>query len=158
MATHFNGSPDQVRALDAYVKLMRAADSVSLAVSRSLAQSGLTESQFGVLEALFHLGPMRPCELATKLLTSGANMTTVIDNLEKRALISREKLLEDRRSFTIHLTAQGRQIIAELFPRHAAFVTAEISALDAAEQEALGTLCRKLGKAVRRLREEKIPT
>lgn len=148
MTTHFKGNPEQVRALDSFVKLARAADSISLSISRALAQSGLTESQFGVLEALHHLGPMRPCELATKLLTSGANMTTVIDNLEKRNLISREKIPEDRRSFTIRLTEEGQQLIADLFPRHAEFITSEMSALDPEEQESLGALCRKLGKAV----------
>ncbi|HEY3294843.1 MAG TPA: MarR family transcriptional regulator [bacterium] len=148
MSTRHKGNPEQVRALDAYIKLARAADSVSLTISRSLAQSGLTESQFGVLEALMHIGPMRPCELASKLLTSGANMTTVADNLEKRGLISREKIPEDRRSFTIRLTEEGKQLITGIFPRHAEFITVQMSALEPSEQEALGALCRKLGKAV----------
>ena len=148
MPTRHKGKAEEVRALDTYVKFMRAAGSLSLFISRSLAQSGLTESQFGVIEALHHLGPMRPCELATKLLTSGANMTTVIDNLEKRSLITRERVPEDRRSFTIRLTAEGRQIIEKLFPRHAECITAEMSVLDSGEQEILGALCRKLGKSV----------
>jgi MarR family 2-MHQ and catechol resistance regulon transcriptional repressor len=148
MATHFRGKPEQIRALDAYIKLTRAAGSINLAMSRSLSQSGLTESQFGVLEALHHLGPMRPCELAAKLLTSGANMTTVIDNLEKRNLISRERDTDDRRSFTIRLTDEGDAIISELFPRHADFITQGMSALDPGEQLMLGELCRKLGKSV----------
>lgn len=148
MSTRFKGPPEQVCALDSYVKLMRAADSVALSVSRSLSQAGLTVSQFGVLEALYHLGPLRPCELAAKLLTSGANMTTVIENLLKRDLITREKDPGDRRSVTIHLTEAGRDLIRELFPRHAEFITASMSALDSGEQHALGTLCRKLGKSI----------
>jgi len=137
-----------MRALDSYIKLMRAAGSVSLTISRSLSQSGLTESQFGVLEALHHLGPMRPCELATKLLTSGANMTTVVDNLEKRNLISRSRDTDDRRAFTIRLTGEGEALISELFPRHAEFITQGMSSLDPGEQLMLGDLCRKLGKSV----------
>ena len=148
MATKHHGNQEEVRALDAFIKLTRAAGSLSLSISRNLSQWGLTESQFGVLEALHHLGPMRPCELATKLLTSGANMTTVMDNLEKRKLISREKMPEDRRSVIIRVTEEGEQVISNLFPRHAEFITAEMSALDAGEQDTLGHLCRKLGKAV----------
>ncbi|MBI1941443.1 MAG: MarR family transcriptional regulator, partial [Acidobacteria bacterium] len=54
MPTHYAGTPGEVKALDAYIKLMRAAESVSGRAARHLAASPLTLSQFGVLEALFH--------------------------------------------------------------------------------------------------------
>ena len=58
MSTHCRGSKKEIRALDAYIKLMRAAESVTDRTSRHLAAAGLTISQFGVLEALLHLGPL----------------------------------------------------------------------------------------------------
>ncbi len=109
------------------------------------AADGLTGSQFGALEALYHLGPLNQTEIARKLLKSGGNITLVIDNLEKRELVLRRRDEEDRRVLTVHLTDQGHRMIRELFPRHAAAIAEEMSALTIAEQEDLGRLCRKVG-------------
>ena len=134
-----------MRALDAFIKLARAFNSVGTALAGTFAGAGLTESQFGVLEALLHLGPLCPRDLAGKLLCSTGNLTLVLDNLEKRGLARRERSTTDRRSLTVHLTEEGRSLIAELFPRHAAAVVDRFGVLTAAEQEELGRLCRKLG-------------
>jgi MarR family 2-MHQ and catechol resistance regulon transcriptional repressor len=149
MGTRHQGSEDEVRALNAFIKLMRATDSVGARLSGVLAEARLTEGQFGVLETLYHLGPLHPCELAAKLLRSGGNLTLVIDNLERNGLVRRERSTQDRRYVTIHLTPQGRALIAELFPRHAAAIAREMGVLSAAEQEELGRLCRKLGRQLR---------
>jgi MarR family transcriptional regulator, 2-MHQ and catechol-resistance regulon repressor len=148
MPTHHRGPAAEVQALEAYIKLMRAANTLTARTSRELAAAGLTESQFGVLEVLFHLGPLHQCELATKLLKSGPNITLVADNLEKRGLIQREKTAEDRRATTIRLTPDGERYIRNLFPRHAAFISGLMAALDADEQRALAGLCRKLGTGI----------
>ena len=71
MGTHYRGTADEVRALDSYIKLMRAADSIAARIERLLKVQGLTISQFGVLEALYHLGPMCQRQLGTKLLERG---------------------------------------------------------------------------------------
>ena len=149
MGTHYRGMKDEVRALNAFIKLVRAADSVGARLKDSPAEAGLTDGQFGVLEALYHLGPLHQRELGTKLLRSGGNVTMVVDNLEKRGLVRRERGVEDRRFVTVHLTDAGRRLIARIFPRHAARVTEEMSVLTPAEQDELGRLCRKLGKAER---------
>ena len=151
MPTHFQGTPAEVRALDAYIKLVRAAGSVtSAALDRTgLAGAGLTEGQFGVLEALHHLGPLHQCDLARKHLLSGGNMTMIVDNLEKRGLVRRERSKEDRRFVQVLLTPSGRRLIRKVFPRHAATLAEMLGALSASEQEQLGRLCRKLGLAHR---------
>ncbi len=145
MPTHFQGSPQEVRALDTFTKLVRAAGSIIARTSRPLATSGLTVGQFGVLETLLHLGPLHQCELARKHLQSGGNITMIVDNLEKAGLVRRERLPEDRRYVRVHLTDAGRERIAELFPRQARNVTEQMSVLTDAEQEELARLCRKLG-------------
>ncbi|MCC6446971.1 MAG: MarR family transcriptional regulator [Armatimonadetes bacterium] len=145
MATHYQGSEEEIRALGAYVKLVRAAESVTARAGRYIEEAGLTGSQFGALEALYHLGPLNQTEIARKLLKSGGNITLVIDNLEKRELVLRRRDEEDRRVLTVHLTDQGHRMIRELFPRHAAAIAEEMSALTIAEQEDLGRLCRKVG-------------
>jgi MarR family 2-MHQ and catechol resistance regulon transcriptional repressor len=151
MPTHYQGPPAEVRALDAYIKLVRAAGSVtSAALDRTgLADAGLTEGQFGVLEALLHLGPLHQCDLARKHLLSGGNMTMIVDNLEKRGLVRRERSKEDRRFVQVRLTPSGRRLIQKVFPRHAATLAEMLGALSVSEQEQLGRLCRKLGLAHR---------
>lgn len=146
MGTRYLGTQEQVLALDTFIKLVRATESVSNRIHRHLADTDLTVSQFGVLEALFHLGPLYQRDLAEKLLKSGGNMTLVIDNLEKRELVKREREVDDRRCIKVCLTQKGHQLISRIFPSHVAAVVNEIGILTPDEQKELGRLCRKLGK------------
>ena len=96
MPTHYQGSDTERRALDAYIKLSRAAEAVNGRVNGHLHQHGLTTSQFGVLEALYFRGPMPVGQLADKILRSSANLTLVVDNLAKRGLVGRTRRPDDR--------------------------------------------------------------
>jgi MarR family transcriptional regulator, 2-MHQ and catechol-resistance regulon repressor len=138
-------APRTRRALDTFVKLNRAADSVTRRLSPGIDAAGLTQSQFGALEALYHRGPMCQRDLGTRLLKSTGNITLVVDNLERRGLVRRERSREDRRYVTVFLTDAGESVIAGFFPRHAEALTEAMSVLTAEEQEELGRLCRKLG-------------
>jgi MarR family transcriptional regulator, 2-MHQ and catechol-resistance regulon repressor len=150
LGTHYKGRPAEVRALDAFIKLMRAASSVQSGLDRLLEDLGLTENQFGVLEVLLHLGSLHQRLLGQKLLTSGGNITMVVDNLEKRGLVRRERQESDRRLVVVHLTRSGRALIERIFPAHVAAIEKAMSPLGAAEQEDLGRLCKKLGLGQRR--------
>ncbi len=132
-------------ALASYVKLVRAAESVHSRATRHLASHGLTASQFGALEALHHLGPMCQRDLGLKILRSSGNITMVVDNLEKRGLVRRERDREDRRYITVSLTPDGARLIRMIFPEHAGIVAREMGVLSAQEQAQLGRLCRKVG-------------
>jgi MarR family 2-MHQ and catechol resistance regulon transcriptional repressor len=141
-----NLKPSQQRALNTYIKMMRAAGTVTEKIHRHLRDHGLTNSQFGVLDALFHLGPMCQREIGDKILKTGGNMTLVIDNLEKRGLVERFQDEQDRRFYKIHLTPQGKDLISRVFPRHAAIAEGVFAALDKVEQDQLGRLLKKLGR------------
>lgn len=132
-------------ALNTYTKLMRAAESVTSRTSRIMSAAGLTISQFGVLEALHHKGPLCQRDIAVKILKSTGNITMVIDNLEKQGLVKRERINEDRRYVTIRLTGQGETIIAAAFADVEAAIITEMSVLTGEEQDVLGSLCKKLG-------------
>jgi MarR family transcriptional regulator, 2-MHQ and catechol-resistance regulon repressor len=136
-------------ALNSYTKLMRAAESVTVRVGRTMSAAGLTISQFGVLEALHHKGPLCQRDIALKILKSTGNITLVIDNLEKQGLVRRERSTEDRRYLTVNLTEPGAQLIATAFAAVEAAIINEMSVLTVEEQGVLGQLCKKLG-----LREE----
>ena len=146
MPTHYSGTPQETLALNTFIKLTRSVDSLASRLSQRGTQGDLTESQFGVLETLYHLGSMCQSELASKILKSSGNLTMVIDNLEKHGLVRRVRDLEDRRKVQVSLTDEGRQLIGQIFPDHVASITGEMSALTPQEQETLGNLCRKLGQ------------
>lgn len=149
MPTRYRGTSAETRALNAFIKLMRATNALGSHLSRALAgEADLTMSQFAVLEALLHLGPMSQGDICGKLLLSGSNITTVIDNLEKRALVRRDRRADDRRVVEVSLTAKGRQLIAGLFPSHARRITSLFGALSPTQQDDLAALCRTLGLAI----------
>lgn len=145
MPTHYRGNHDAQRALDVFIKLSRAASAVETRINRHLVKADLTVSQFGVLEALHHLGPMCQRDIARKILKSSGNITMVIDNLAKRDLVRRERDKQDRRMVFVHLTDAGKKLIGELFPKHVAIVEREIGVLSPDEQDELQALCRKVG-------------
>jgi MarR family 2-MHQ and catechol resistance regulon transcriptional repressor len=147
MPTRHRGSDDEVRALNAFITLVRASEAVSAALHGPLAGHRLTSSQFGVLEALLHLGPLCQGDLAAKLLRSCASMTSVVEGLEKRGLVVRQRTEEDKRFVRVALTAKGRRLIQQIFPAHAERVTRRFGVLSEQEQEHLRRLCRKLGTA-----------
>ncbi len=146
MATTQSHRSQERLALGTYVKLMRAANSGRNYASRSLSGTGLTLTQFAVLEALYHLGPMSLSDIAQKVLTTGGNLTMVVGNLEKQDLAGRQRCPEDRRVLIVVLTAKGKALIRRTFSQHAAAITEFLSILDPEEQGRLGDLCRKLGK------------
>ncbi len=139
--------PAVEEAVRAYVKLMRASHAVLARVEPALAARGLTPTQLGVLEALLHKGAMTHRELGRKVLTSAGNMTDVVDKLERRGLVCRTRDAVDRRAVRVDLTAQGRAMIQDLFPRHAADIARAMAGLSPAELRALGVLLRSLGMA-----------
>lgn len=147
MSTHYTGTPTELLALDGYIKLARAAESVSTAINGYLKEHDLTISQFGVLEAVYHLGPLHQKQVAQKILKSDGNLTLVLDNLGKRGLIERVRDTADRRCVYVQLTDRGRELITTLFPAHVQRVLTTMSALTPEEQVQLATLCRKLGLA-----------
>lgn len=145
MGTHYRGRREEINALDPFIKLMRAADSLTSRLSPILSSAGLTAGQFGALEVLLHLGPLCQSELGKKLLRSGGNITMVVDNLERRGLVRRERG-EDRRFITVHLTKEGRQRIQKIFQKYLDALVREMRILTEAEQKELGRLCKKIGK------------
>ena len=89
---------------------------------------------------------MSQVELARKLLSSTANITTVLQNLEKTGLISRARDPEDQRYVRVSITESGRALIERILPAHVAGIVEDLSVLTPEEQETLGRLSRKLGR------------
>jgi MarR family 2-MHQ and catechol resistance regulon transcriptional repressor len=135
-----------MRTLDTFIKLTRCTNSLFTRLSERNTLGDITPSQFAVLEALHHLGSLTQGEVSTKVLKSGSNMTTVIDNLERDGLVRRERDAKDRRVINVHLTEAGSGKVDAVLPKHVGALVEEFSVLSASEQLTLGELCKKLGK------------
>ena len=145
MPTHYRGAPSEVAALDAYIKLMRAAESVTARLEPSMAAAGLTVGQFGALEALWHLGPLCQRDLGRKLLRSSGNITVVVGNLALRGLVRRARRRRfDRRFITVKPHRQGPSSSSAFSsPRHVSLLAAvRWIRSRRSEQTELGRLCR----------------
>lgn len=145
MGTSYTGSSSEVNTLNAFIKLMRAAESLNIRLNRHLSDVNLTVSQFGTLEVLHHLGPLNQRSIGEKLLKSGGNITMVIDNLEKQGYVVRKNDPSDRRAVLIHLTNKGEKFIDEFFPKHLDRIKEEFNVLSEEEKKTLADICKKLG-------------
>lgn len=145
MGTHYNGSKKEIDALDSYIKLIRSAESLSSKINLELNKYGLTESQFGALDALLHIGPMKHKEIGKKILKSGGNITMVINNLERRELVQRKRGEQDKRQFIIHLTSKGKNKILESFPHISKSIKKHFEILNKVEKKELQRLCKIVG-------------
>lgn len=145
MGKKVRGTAAEKRALNAYVKLERAANAAMAYARVGLEEAGLSLGQFAVLEALYHVGPLYLGDLARRILTSSGNLTLVVDNLEKRGLVKRRQPLKDKRFILATITPAGRKLIGRIFPAHAQRITSVMGRLTKSEQEKLGALCKKLG-------------
>ena len=145
MGTHYEGTARERRALNAYIKLSRCTETVDARLKLRLAERGLSVPQLAVLEALLHLGPMSQRELGERMLRTGGSVTSMVDKLEQRGWVVRQRDEDDRRVVHLHLTPEGRRLIARIFPLHAAAVAETFGALTANEQRELARLCKKLG-------------
>jgi MarR family 2-MHQ and catechol resistance regulon transcriptional repressor len=141
-------SAEQERALRLWIALARCYSTFSRAISSKVHDYGLTTPQFGILEALYHLGPLSLGDLASKLLVTGGNVTYVMDRLEEQGLVYRERSPDDRRIIQAKLTVKGHAVMADVFPGHGAFVEELCRALDPEEQESLRALLKKLGHGI----------
>ena len=149
MGTNYKGSRKDRQALNTFIKLIRSGESINSKLNLLLSEFGMTESQFGVLDALYHLGPLKQKELGKKIFKSGGNITMVIDNLEKQDLVKRKRGEKDRRHYKIHLTKQGEKKIIDVLPHVVKFIKKHFEILNVEEQKELERLCRIIGLQIR---------
>lgn len=131
-------------AFRAWANLARAARWIGRQVAPGLAEAGLSELQFDTLCTLFEYGPMVQARLAKRVLCTTGNMTLVLDRLEGRRLVRRERLPRDRRTVTVHLTPEGLALTGEVVAVRAAAIEQQFRVLTPDEQRVLGELCLRL--------------
>ncbi|MDA3808985.1 MAG: MarR family transcriptional regulator [Spirochaetaceae bacterium] len=109
-----------------------------------LSQFNITLPQFGVLEALYHLGDMKICEIIKKTLSTSGNMTVLIKNLEKESFVLKKQSLDDKRASLICLTKKGINLIEKLFPKNLDLLSQKFCRLSGNEKDELSKLIKKM--------------
>ena len=132
-----------------WLLLWKATKELEGLARHSVRETGLGLSDFGVLEALLHKGPLPVNALRKKVLLSSGSTTIAVDRLERAGLVKRSGAPADRRSRIVHLTSKGSRLISELFQEHANDMGLAFSCLDEAERTVLANLLRKLGRGWR---------
>ncbi|MGL5414243.1 MAG: MarR family winged helix-turn-helix transcriptional regulator [Clostridium sp.] len=132
--------------LKALIALTRAEQKVHQKEYVTIKESGLTVSQFGVLEVLYHKGDLKICDIIEKILGTSGNITVVIKNLEKDGLVEKCVDEEDRRAVFISITEKGRKIIEDMFPKHVENINNIFSVLTDEEKKMLIKIGLKLRK------------
>lgn len=130
--------------LHVVVGLYRSYLRLSRSTQKLMAGYKLTEPQFGVLEALYHLGDMKIGDIINKTLSTSGNMTVVIRNLEQEGWVTRLRDPIDRRAHLVQLTPKGNALMASIFPEHLTELARLLGNLDAEEKQQLIALLKKL--------------
>lgn len=129
-----------------FLVLWKAARAVEAYAESSVSQSQMCGSDFAVLEALLHKGPLPVNEIGKKVLLTSGSITTAVDRLENKKLVERRAHGTDRRAKIVHLTKEGRKLITQVYADHAADMERLASAsLAKKERETLIRLLKKIG-------------
>lgn len=128
-----------------WVVLSKAARSVADRASESIAHTGLGTTDFAILEALLHKGPMPVNTIGKKLLLTSGSITTAVDRLVAKGFVARNDHPDDRRVRVVELTSAGRALIRPAYARHEKDLEELVSVLTATERITLVNLLRKLG-------------
>lgn len=142
-----DGDVRLARPLKLWVVLARAYQAIGRQISADIAEHGLTITEFGILEALHHKGPLLLGEIQKKVLVTSGGITYLVDRLVAKGLVRREDCPSDRRARFAVLTPAGTRLIARIFPAHAERIREVVGGLSAREQEEAIALLRRLGIA-----------
>lgn len=132
-------------ALRLWVILSRAHSAIAAHASADVARHGLTLAEFGILEALYHRGPMLLGEVQRRILVSSGGITFLVDRLTAKGLVERRTCEADRRARYAALTPAGSELVARIFPEHAALLTQVMEGLSVDDQGTAADMMRAMG-------------
>src|SRR6476646_10063134 len=141
------GSPandrDRAATLRLVIALGRALQALERIVRPHLTASGLAMTEFAVLEAMYHKGPLRLGEIRDRILLTGASTTYVVKKLEERGLMRRKSCAEDSRVVLGELTAKGRALIDDVFPAHVEMLQQAMAGLSVSQKREPADSCAR---------------
>lgn len=140
---------DASQALKLFVVLSKTAKYLHEHAHRDVRKSGLTLTEFGVLDLLYHKGSFPIQKIREHILISSGSTTYVIDKLEKKGLLSRNPCPQDRRVIYAKLTLEGEKLFENLFPSHREVIAQAVESLSPEEKDQMIQLLKKLGRSAK---------
>ncbi|HET6979359.1 MAG TPA: MarR family transcriptional regulator [Pyrinomonadaceae bacterium] len=139
-----------------FLVLWKAARAVETYAEKSIEELEMCGSDFAVMEALLHKGPLPINEIGKKVLLTSGSITVAVDRLESKKLVERRASGTDRRARIVHLTKAGQELITRVYADHASDMEQLAAAsLSRAERETLIGLLKKIGyEATARLEQD----
>jgi MarR family 2-MHQ and catechol resistance regulon transcriptional repressor len=137
-------SPRRIKGTQAWLALWRVTRGIETHARQSVESDGLCLSDFAVLEALLHKGPLSVGELGRLVLLTSGSITASIDRLERDGLVERATTTADRRSRIVHLTRAGRDLIDERYATHERDMEQPFATLTDTEMRTLVRILTKL--------------
>ena len=129
-----------------FLVLWKAAHAAQAYAEKSILELEMCGSDFAVLEALLHKGPLPVNEIVKKVLLTSGSITVAVDRLEMKELVERRAHGTDIRARIVHLTKAGRKLITRVYADHAADMEKLAStSLTRAERKTLIGLLKKIG-------------
>jgi MarR family transcriptional regulator, 2-MHQ and catechol-resistance regulon repressor len=129
-----------------FLVLWKAARAVEAYAETSVSRLEMCGSDFAVLEALLHKGPLPVNEIGKRVLLTSGSITVAVDRLETKGLVERRAHGTDRRARMVHLTKEGRKVITRAYAEHAVDMEQLASAsLTKEERKTLISLLKKIG-------------
>ena len=132
--------------LKLWIVLSRATAAVRRHTEADVARHGLSIAEFGILEVLYHKGPLLLGEIQRRILVSSGGITFLVDRLAEKGLVAREACPNDRRARYAVLTPAGRTLMKRIFPDHAEVIARALAGLSRDERRTATRLLRDLGR------------
>lgn len=136
---------DQELSLKLLVVLSKSYKVVMDRAVKDMKKHGLSETEFTILELLYHKGRFPLQQIGGKILVTSGGITYTVDKLEAKGYLKRVSCPEDRRITYAEITAQGRELLDDIFPSHAEVIQSTMKGLTAEEKQIAITLLKKLG-------------
>lgn len=105
-------------ALRALTVILKASTSITNLLKKDMNSYGMNATEFMVLELLYNKGPQPVQVIGNKVLLASSSINYVINQLEKKNYVKRERNMKDRRVIFVSLTAKGMKLMDEIFPKH----------------------------------------
>jgi len=134
-----------------WLVMMKAMRALTRYAAAGIEETGLGLSDFGVLEILLHKGPLPVNTIGPIVDLTPGSISTAVERLVAKGLVSRVESAEDRRVRIVALTPRGKDLIAGAFRKHSLQMNRVFSELSPEELSTLETALKKAGKTAARL-------
>ena len=132
--------------------LWKAGKAIEKVDRASTAETGMLISDFTIMEALLHKGPLPINAIGEKVLLTSGSMTAAVNRLENKGFVTRIQDPSDHRCFYVHLTKQGSKVIRKAYAKHTRNLEAVAEVLTPAERDELAQLLKKFGRHAEKIK------